>query len=236
MQTQIRLLPKEQSDQDLNCLAFHLHHLGALLYCKTKQFYNDNYGNYFRRPNSNNVYGIGPEICWFQPAQVCTVTQLLMESQGWGFLSRNSVVWSGLIIWMFLLLLKVFKPKLRSLAHLLPLLFIAVEETRLWFLFTNTSTLYKFACQSHFKEFQNGVVVSRLTASYLRTSKVWLYYYYYYSYILCRVYMFCVMFCTVCVFMPNKAPALGERRNWIEVLLLLLLSDKTIQPSLWTLL
>ena len=32
VQTQIRLLLEEQSDQDLHCLQFHLHHLDSLLY------------------------------------------------------------------------------------------------------------------------------------------------------------------------------------------------------------
>ena len=36
VQTQIRLLLKEQSDQDLHCLPFDLHLLAALLHCKTK--------------------------------------------------------------------------------------------------------------------------------------------------------------------------------------------------------
>ena len=37
---------KEQSDQDLHCLPFCLHVLGALLHCKIKLFYiDDNYGS-----------------------------------------------------------------------------------------------------------------------------------------------------------------------------------------------
>ena len=36
MQTQIRLLPKEQPRQGLFCLPFHLHHLELFLYCKRK--------------------------------------------------------------------------------------------------------------------------------------------------------------------------------------------------------
>ena len=32
VQTQIRLLLEEQSDQGLHCLPFHLHHLDSLLY------------------------------------------------------------------------------------------------------------------------------------------------------------------------------------------------------------
>ena len=38
VQTQIRLLLQEQSDQGLHCLSFHLHFLDALLLCKTKLF------------------------------------------------------------------------------------------------------------------------------------------------------------------------------------------------------
>ena len=34
VQTQIRLLLEEQSDQGLHCLPFHLHRLDSLLYCK----------------------------------------------------------------------------------------------------------------------------------------------------------------------------------------------------------
>ena len=37
--TQIRLLLKEQSDQDLHCLPFHLHLLDALLHSKTKKMF-----------------------------------------------------------------------------------------------------------------------------------------------------------------------------------------------------
>ena len=36
VQTQIRLLLKEQSDQGLHCLPFHLHVYGTSLHCKTK--------------------------------------------------------------------------------------------------------------------------------------------------------------------------------------------------------
>ena len=39
VQTQIRLLLKEQSDQGLHCLPFHLHLLDVLLHCKTKLFH-----------------------------------------------------------------------------------------------------------------------------------------------------------------------------------------------------
>ena len=35
VQTQIRLLLEEQSDQGLHCLPFHLHHLDSLLYGRT---------------------------------------------------------------------------------------------------------------------------------------------------------------------------------------------------------
>ena len=38
VQTQIRLLLSEQSDQGPHCFPFHLHLLDALLYCKTKLF------------------------------------------------------------------------------------------------------------------------------------------------------------------------------------------------------
>ena len=38
VQTQIRLLLEEQSDQGLHCLPFHLHLLGTFLYHKTKLF------------------------------------------------------------------------------------------------------------------------------------------------------------------------------------------------------
>ena len=38
VQTQIRLLLEEQSDQGLHCLQFHLHLLEALLYGKTTLF------------------------------------------------------------------------------------------------------------------------------------------------------------------------------------------------------
>ena len=38
VQTQIRLLQEEQSDQGLHCLQFWLHLLGALLFCKTILF------------------------------------------------------------------------------------------------------------------------------------------------------------------------------------------------------
>ena len=31
-----------------------------------------------------------------------------------------------------------------------------------------------------------------------------------------RAYMFCVMFCTLCVFISNKSPALGEIKNGIK--------------------
>ena len=47
----IRLLFKEQSDQDLYCLPFCLHPLEALLHCKIKLFYiKDNYGSQSRCP------------------------------------------------------------------------------------------------------------------------------------------------------------------------------------------
>ena len=38
VQTQIRLLLEEQSDQGLHCLLFHLHLLEAFLCCKTSLF------------------------------------------------------------------------------------------------------------------------------------------------------------------------------------------------------
>ena len=38
VQTQIRLLLKEQSDLGLHCLSFHRHLLDAFLHCKTKLF------------------------------------------------------------------------------------------------------------------------------------------------------------------------------------------------------
>ena len=38
VQTQIRLLLKEQSDLGLHCLLFHLHHLEVLHHCKTFYF------------------------------------------------------------------------------------------------------------------------------------------------------------------------------------------------------
>ena len=38
VQTQIRLLLEEQSDQDLHCLIFHLHFLEAFLCCKANLF------------------------------------------------------------------------------------------------------------------------------------------------------------------------------------------------------
>ena len=58
VQTQIRLLQKEQSDLGLHCLPFHQLPLDALLHCKTKMFklYN-NYGNIFHCPNFYNFYG-----------------------------------------------------------------------------------------------------------------------------------------------------------------------------------
>ena len=52
VQTQIRLLLMEQSDQGLLCLLFCLHLLNAILQCKIQLFQlYDNYGNYFRCPN-----------------------------------------------------------------------------------------------------------------------------------------------------------------------------------------
>ena len=39
VQTEIRLLSKEQSAQVLHCLPFYLHILDALLHCKTKPLY-----------------------------------------------------------------------------------------------------------------------------------------------------------------------------------------------------
>ena len=42
----------EQSDQDLHCLPFFLHLLGALLHCKIKLFYiKDSNGSKSRCPN-----------------------------------------------------------------------------------------------------------------------------------------------------------------------------------------
>ena len=38
VQTQIRLLLEEQSDQGLHCLPFRLHHLDSLLYSRGTQF------------------------------------------------------------------------------------------------------------------------------------------------------------------------------------------------------
>ena len=52
VQTQIRLLLMEQSDQGLLCLLFCLHFLNTILHCKIQLFQlYDNYGNYFRCPN-----------------------------------------------------------------------------------------------------------------------------------------------------------------------------------------
>ena len=52
VQTQIRLLLMEQSDQGLLCLLFCLHLLNTILHCKIQLFQLlDNYGNYFRCPN-----------------------------------------------------------------------------------------------------------------------------------------------------------------------------------------
>ena len=52
VQTQIRLLLMEQSDQGLLCLLFCLHLLNTILHCKIQKFQlYDNYGNYFRCPN-----------------------------------------------------------------------------------------------------------------------------------------------------------------------------------------
>ena len=52
VQTQIRLLLMEQSDQGLLCLLFCLHLLNTILHCKIQLFQlYDNYGNYFRCPN-----------------------------------------------------------------------------------------------------------------------------------------------------------------------------------------
>ena len=52
VQTQIRLLLEEQSDQGLHCLPFHLHLLDALLYDKAtlSKFYGD-YSKIFECPN-----------------------------------------------------------------------------------------------------------------------------------------------------------------------------------------
>ena len=51
VQTQIRLLLKEQSDLGLHCLPFHLHFLDGLLHCKFILFHlKDSYGNSFRCP------------------------------------------------------------------------------------------------------------------------------------------------------------------------------------------
>ena len=48
VQTQIRLLPKQQSDLGLHYLPFHLYLFDAVLHCKTKfRFYN----NYFLSPS-----------------------------------------------------------------------------------------------------------------------------------------------------------------------------------------
>ena len=52
MQTQIRLLLKEQSDQCLLCLLFCLHLLNAILHYKIQLFHLlDNHGNNLRCPN-----------------------------------------------------------------------------------------------------------------------------------------------------------------------------------------
>ena len=52
VQTQIRLLLMEQSDQGLLCLLLCLHLLNTILHCKIHLFQLwDNYGNYFRCPN-----------------------------------------------------------------------------------------------------------------------------------------------------------------------------------------
>ena len=52
VQTQIRLLLKEQSDQGLLCLLFCLHLLNTILHCKIQLFQLQyNYGYHFRCPN-----------------------------------------------------------------------------------------------------------------------------------------------------------------------------------------
>ena len=52
VQTQIRLLLTEQSDQGLLCLLFCLHLLNRILHCKIQLFqFQDNYGNCLRCPN-----------------------------------------------------------------------------------------------------------------------------------------------------------------------------------------
>ena len=52
VQTQIRLLPKEQSDQDLHCLPFYVHLVDILLPPQTNLLHFHDYkDNYFRFPN-----------------------------------------------------------------------------------------------------------------------------------------------------------------------------------------
>ena len=54
VQTLIRLLPKEQFDQGLHCLPFHLQLLDTLLYCKTKLFHSITITVILRCPNYKN--------------------------------------------------------------------------------------------------------------------------------------------------------------------------------------
>ena len=54
VQTQIRLLRKEQSDQGLHSLPFQLYLLDTLLHCKIKLLhFHDRYGNYSGMPISD---------------------------------------------------------------------------------------------------------------------------------------------------------------------------------------
>ena len=52
MQTQIRLLLEEQSDQGLHCLPYRLHHLDSLLYGRATEFkFESDYNKFFGCPN-----------------------------------------------------------------------------------------------------------------------------------------------------------------------------------------
>ena len=59
----IRLLFKEQSDQDLHRLPFCLHLLEALLHCKIKLFYiKDNYDSQYKSPNFQSFMVSVPDM------------------------------------------------------------------------------------------------------------------------------------------------------------------------------
>ena len=52
VQSQIRLLLEEQSDQGLHCLPFRLHRLDSLLYGRATYFkFQSDYNNFFGCPN-----------------------------------------------------------------------------------------------------------------------------------------------------------------------------------------